>query len=160
MVATRANGVDRMSRDDGGHQCRWLRWLRLSPVDWNRAKVVGLVATAGVLLAGGTADPGFTLVRRGQPVATVVMATETTRSVELAAEELIDHVRKITGADLPIVRDGARVEGPRILIGESGETRKLGIQSASFRSQEYLIRIRPDTLMLDRSGHGPRLARR
>ena len=58
------------------------------------------------------------------------------------------HIRLITQAVLPIVTDQASVPGVRILVGESAATRKLGLKSDDFQSQEYLIRVKGDTVIL------------
>ena len=84
----------------------------------------------------------------GQPKATIVVDRQPTRAAQLASLELQYHVRRITGATLPIVGDDAPVRGARILVGESGATRALGLKSADFEPQEYLIHFRPDTLVL------------
>lgn len=106
-----------------------------------------------LLLLGAAAAPPagaapFPITRDGRPAATIVLAKEATRSAEFAAAELQYHVRRMTGASLPIARDGEKVSGPRILVGESAATRKLGIQSKALKAQEYLIRFLPDTLVL------------
>ncbi|MBI3922415.1 MAG: DUF4838 domain-containing protein [Armatimonadetes bacterium] len=90
----------------------------------------------------------FQVVANGKPIATIVLAMKPTRSAEFAAAELRDHVRKITGATLPIVTDAEKVTGPRILVGESSATRALKLHMKDFKSQEYLIRFLPNTLVL------------
>ena len=95
----------------------------------------------------------FALARNGKAVATIILARNPTRSAEFAAGELQDHVRNITSATLPIVREPdanqtAVVKGARILVGESAATRNLGLKSADFKPQEYLIQSTRDTLIL------------
>ena len=106
------------------------------------------VLAAGLAAASAAETGRFVLVRDGKPAATIVLAGQPTRAAEFAAGELQEHVRKITGAVLPIATDGEKVAGPRILIGESDATRKLGLRSRDFRTQEYLIRFLPDTVIL------------
>ncbi|OGV78594.1 MAG: hypothetical protein A3K18_10940 [Lentisphaerae bacterium RIFOXYA12_64_32] len=114
---------------------------------------LGLCAT--VALAMCSAAPAQTapetslvLVRDGQPVATLVIAKDATRAAQFAAYELQWHFRKITGAEVPIVRDDAAVTGTRVLVGESAATVSQGLTNASFKSQDYLVRFLPDTLVL------------
>lgn len=90
----------------------------------------------------------FALARNGQPVATIVLAAKPTPSAAFAAKELREHVRRISGAVLPIMRDDEAVTGPRVLVGESQATRALGLRDRDFATQEYLIRFAPDTLVL------------
>lgn len=90
----------------------------------------------------------FPLARDGQPAATIVVAKDACRAVRFAAQELQDHVRKISSAVLPVVSDEQPVAGPRVLIGESAATRKLGLRGSQCQPQEGLIRFLPDTLVL------------
>lgn len=93
-------------------------------------------------------ETSLTLVREGVPQASIVVAKTPTKAAQLGADELRYHVAKITGAELPIISDDQAVKGTRILVGESSATRALGLTSASFGEQEYLIRFLPDTLIL------------
>jgi len=97
-------------------------------------------------LSGGAA--AVTLVRDGKPTGAIVTAENPTPAARLAAKELQYHIREITGAVLPIKASGHDVKGARILVGESEATRKLGLQGENFQSQEYLIRIKDDTIIL------------
>ena len=90
----------------------------------------------------------LTLVRDGQPAATLVTAKEWTRVAMFAALDLQRHVKLITGATLPIVGDDAAVEGNRILVGESAATVALGLRGGDFKPQEYLIKFLPDAIVL------------
>ncbi|MDD5707648.1 MAG: hypothetical protein PHR35_17145, partial [Kiritimatiellae bacterium] len=86
---------------------------------------------------------GVTLVENGQPRATIVLAERPTRAAQLAAYELQYHIRKITGVDLPMAAETQPATGARVLVGESAATRELGLKSADFAPQEYLIAFRP-----------------
>ncbi|MFH0797736.1 MAG: DUF4838 domain-containing protein [Candidatus Omnitrophota bacterium] len=113
------------------------------------ATVIGfLMINIGCGAATPDTQQSMTLVQDGQPVATIVLAKEPTRAAALAAAELQEHIRKITGAKVPVVTDDSTPSGIRILVGESAATRELGLKSADFKSQEYLIRAYPDTLVL------------
>ena len=104
-----------------------------------------LLSAAAVLAAGA---PRVTLALNGKPTATVVLATAPTLSAQYAALELQQHVRRITGAVLPIVTDEEPIGGIRILVGESALTRKLKLPGTALADEEYLIHFRPDTLVL------------
>ncbi|MCY3017844.1 MAG: hypothetical protein NTW87_02270 [Planctomycetota bacterium] len=59
---------------------------------------------------------------------------------------------------VPIVKGAEKAEGARILVGESEATRALGLRSADFQPQEFLVRFLPDTLLLlgrDKDDRGP-----
>lgn len=90
----------------------------------------------------------LTLVDRGKASATIVLARGATLAAEFAATELNYHVKKITGTDLPVARDGAATEGVRLLIGESAGTRRLGLANADFANQEYITKFLANTLVL------------
>lgn len=90
----------------------------------------------------------FLMVHEGQPESTIIIAKNPTPAARLAAFELQYHIRKISGAEIPIVTDDIQVSGQRILIGESAATNKLGFNGDDLESQEYLIQFLPDTLIL------------
>jgi len=122
-----------------------------------RAGVLALslaVALAGCRSPSGRAGHGvpsgggFTLVKDGRPAATIVLADKPSKTALFAAEELNAHIQKITGARLPSATDAQAVSGSRVLVGESAATRALGLTSAAFNDQEYLVRTTPDTLVL------------
>jgi len=96
----------------------------------------------------GQREVDVPLVKDGNPVANIVIGKEASRSAQFAAAELQYHIEKITGAKLPIATDEDKIKGPRILVGESKATQALGLRNGDFKSQEYLIRFLPDTLVL------------
>jgi hypothetical protein len=112
------------------------------------------LATAAVLGAASVCWPGrllaadFVLTRDGQPVATIVTAATASPAATTGAQELQYHVRKITGATLPIRTDTEKIDGSRILVGPSAATARLGLQESQFGDQEYLIRCRDNDLVL------------
>ena len=75
----------------------------------------------------------FLLVRDGKPTATIVIATKAPEPAKFAAKELQGHVRKITGATLPVKTDSEKVEGPRILLGQA--PMRLGLISTKGNSR-------------------------
>ncbi len=90
----------------------------------------------------------ITLVSEGRPSASIVVAQNPTPSARLAALELQYHFRKITGAIVPIRTDREKITGRRILVGQSEQANALGIKGDSFKSLEYLIQFRTDTIIL------------
>ncbi|MDD5708702.1 MAG: DUF4838 domain-containing protein [Kiritimatiellae bacterium] len=109
--------------------------------------VVLLASGCRSLTSAGGESP-LCLTSDGQPTASIVISTNPTRSAIVAAIELRDHVKKISGAELPIVADTAEVKGTRVLVGESAATRALGLRNADFKSQEYMIGVRGGNLVL------------
>ena len=110
------------------------------------------IVLGSALLAGALPGPGparaaatvpFPVARAGRPAATRAAAAKAGAAATCAAAEVQDHIRRITGATLPIRTDAVPVEGPRILVGESAGTRALGLPGKPFRAQEYLVRALP-----------------
>jgi len=110
-----------------------------------RSAAVALLAL--VTTAASVPAAEIALTRDGQPVATVVLASQPSTAARFAAAEFVDHVRRITGAALPVVTDATAVSGPRVLVGQSTATAALGLDTASFQTQEYMVRYLPDTLV-------------
>jgi hypothetical protein len=92
--------------------------------------------------------PEFPLVKDGKTQATIVIAKEPSKTTLFAVQELNEHLELVAGAKLPVVDDVAEVKGRRVLVGESAATRALGINTADFKHQEYLVRATADTLVL------------
>ena len=116
---------------------------------WNvwSAGLLGVLATAAHVSA---VHETLTLTADGQPRATIVLAAKPTASAQLAAFELQHYLQKMSGAELPIVREPQAVAGTRILVGESEAARALGYgrQQLQLRTQEYVIKSSPDVLLL------------
>jgi len=115
---------------------------------------IGLIFMATACLntgyAAGKDQEGaeLLLTKDGVSAATIVIGKEASRSAQLAAVELQYHIEKISGAKLPVVSDAEAVKGVRILVGASKATQALGLSNRDFKTQEYLIRFLPDTLIL------------
>lgn len=105
-----------------------------------------------VLAQGALAEESqpLVLVKDGQPQASIVIAQSATRAAQFAAYELQWHIEKITGARLPFMADNvAPTPGQiRLCVGESAATVTLGLKNADLKSQEYLVRFTPDTVVL------------
>jgi len=112
------------------------------------AVAIWACVAGSLVLSSEAGAAAVTLVSNGTPAASIVLGKEPTRSAQFAAYELQYHLKKITGAELPIVTDEAEVTGPRLLVGESEATAALGLPGKPFNSQEYLIRFLPDALVL------------
>ena len=93
--------------------------------------------------------PPITLVRDGSAEAAIVLSSAPTRAAQLAALELQHHLRKITGAAIPILREAPPKAGTvRIWVGESARTKELGLTRDSLQPQEYAIRFLPGEIVL------------
>jgi len=112
------------------------------------AEIVTLGFCMSISAAEGRPLVEITLVSEGKPRASIVVAQNPTPSARLAALELQYHIRKITEAVVPIRTDREEITGTRILVGESKQTNAMGIKGDDFKSLEYLIQFRPDTITL------------
>lgn len=95
------------------------------------------------LAVAGRAEERVAIVTAGKPQATVVLAAgEATRAAQLAALELVEHVRLMTGAELPIVSEGTPVDGLRICVGRTAAS------PDDFGSHEYAVLFKPGVIVL------------
>lgn len=97
---------------------------------------------------GKAAPAEFVLTRDGNPAVTIVISAAPAPAAVFGAQELQLHVQKITGAILPIVNDTEPLAGPRVLVGPSIATSRLGLEESEFGDQEYLIRFLDKDLIL------------
>ena len=127
--------------------------------------LVAVLLLVPVLEDSGTENARLTLVRDGEPMATIVVARQAMdepapKSEFLqhyphvvwnrldAAKELQRYIKKISRAKLPIFADDKSIEGTMILVGERKHARDPGLTIALFARQEYLIRADGDRVML------------
>lgn len=76
-----------------------------------------LYATVLLLASAGMGLAGPALVDQGKAVGKIVVPQEATAGETFAAEELQIFVRKMSGAELPIVKADQAGDGPAILVG-------------------------------------------
>jgi hypothetical protein len=133
-----------------------------------RPRILPLVLAGAWLAAavarGAPAEPALALVRDGQPSAVIVTADRPSRAAEAGAKLLEDVLFRMSGARLPVVREGelvgAKVEGGRIevtgekaasayvLVGESGLASQLGATSEGLGSGGIRIKTFANALAL------------
>ena len=107
------------------------------------------------------ASKGFVLVQEGRPKATIVTAAKPSENAAAAARELQHYVRKMSGAELPILIDEQETTGPVILVGASRFTEKLpdlkipsGL-TPQLREEGFVVQCRGDRLVLAGNDAGP-----
>ncbi len=88
------------------------------------------------------------LVEDGRPRAQIVIGEAPARLVTLAAQELRDYVRKLSGAELPIVNASEPEIPVRILIGRSAATDALGIDGDELKHGAFRMVTGPDYVVL------------
>jgi len=93
-------------------------------------------------------EANLVLVQDGRPNATIVLEENPTVSAQLAAHELQYHLREMAGAVLPIVHEPQRVNGNRVLVGDSRSNAALGYRGADFEQSAFLVEATTDRLVL------------
>jgi hypothetical protein len=89
----------------------------------------------------------ISLVRNGKACAVVVTAVKPSPVAAYAVEELVTHVKKATGQQLPVVIETAVSSGyaSRIFVGVTDAARKQGIDVERLQLEEYVLRtVGPD----------------
>jgi hypothetical protein len=94
-----------------------------------------------IVVDAATADP-VVLARGGRSAATIVIPANSPERVSLAATELQHYVSRICGVELPIQRDGKRVEGVGLYIGRCEPSRDGDAPDKSLNPETYAIRVR------------------
>ena len=103
-----------------------------------------LVMSGASALAHGD---GF-LVRDGMPRAQIVTAPDAPPMVNIAADELQTHIRKMTGATLPIVTGDADQQPVSIYVGKSAHTKRLGVTAGGLKDGAFRMKSGDNWLVL------------
>ncbi|MGD9496448.1 MAG: DUF4838 domain-containing protein [Armatimonadota bacterium] len=107
-----------------------------------------LVALTLAVAAGAHAD--VTLVQDGTPVAAIVLPADAGETLALAAQELQEHVRLISGAELSVMDEAQAPDGPAVHLGLTERALRLNLPltAADVGWDGYVIRTEGDTLLL------------
>ena len=110
------------------------------------------IPAAVVILVAGlfaeTLEAAPFIVKDGKPNAEIVIGDSPTRMQKFAAGELRDVLRKISGAELPIVSGPSGNQTVEIYVGETAFTRKMGIGTDDLKDGAYRIKSGDDYLVL------------
>jgi hypothetical protein len=109
-------------------------------------------------LAWGSSDSvaarDFLIARDGHAVATIVLAAAPSENARVAATELREYVRRISGSELPVISETNPLSGPLILVGASHLTEAipdLNIPSGvtpNLNEEGFVIDCHADRLVL------------
>lgn len=105
--------------------------------------MLSLVCTMAAVTTFGE-DAALVLVTDGKPAASIILGDRPTKAAQLAAFELQEHVRLITGAVIPVVPRSKAAQGVRIFVGAS---REAGAPQ-DFAAQEYAVLFRRNAIVL------------
>lgn len=102
--------------------------------------------------------PDLVLVEEGKSRASIVIPPKPSRMNQLAAEELQTYLRRISGAELPIVQAPATDGSVNIFVGESEFTRELGVSTEGLESDAFVMRTGDNWMALvgDDTDYQPR----
>ncbi len=95
-------------------------------------RLQGLLAGLVMLALACAAHGGVDLVKDGRAVSEIMIAPDAIQAVRLAAQDLQEHLKRMSGAELPIVEVPSPGVPSRVYVGESEFTRKLGFKPAPF----------------------------
>ncbi len=109
-----------------------------------------LALWASMLLTCGEAVSGVRITERGRPAAVVVIADNSCPVAKYAAQELVLHLEKASGARLEIVResDAPRVPPVRIYVGSTEAAARAGIDVSGLSSEDAVIRTGRNVLYI------------
>lgn len=104
------------------------------------------VLMTGLLLWAGVGASAVELVRDGRPVSAIVLPAEPLAKETLAAEELVEHVKVMSGAVVPVLAAEAVPEGLLpVFLGRAAEA---GLDAASLAAGKnpstFTVRVRPE----------------
>lgn len=109
--------------------------------------ITTLCACLSAMIAASPAV-GTQIVQDGVAKAEIVIAAEPARMTKFAAKELQAYVKKISGAELPIVTEPSSDNVAKIYVGESSYTDALGINTEGLDHGAYRMVSGPDWLAL------------
>jgi hypothetical protein len=106
----------------------------------------------------------LTLVQEGAPTSVIVTGNNPVPTQKLAAEELQYHLKKMTGATVPIIleKDLGEAAGILILVGQSDLLKSKGIDTTTLPRETFIVKTLDGALVLageDGGDVNPRKAR-
>ncbi|OIO97617.1 MAG: hypothetical protein AUJ92_03225 [Armatimonadetes bacterium CG2_30_59_28] len=107
--------------------------------------LLGVVTTA---LGIDSAD-AVTLATNGKATVTVVRAADATLDEQTAATELADYLGKVTGGQFEVSDEAASAaSGAAVYVGPTQFSRKHGVDAASLKPEEWMLRTVGNDLVL------------
>lgn len=111
------------------------------------------IAAALVLLLAVTAHAQMTIVKNGLPNAAIVVAADANDNVKLAVNDLQTYIRKMSGANLPIVNESAVPSGNVIFVGKSKPASSMGISipsglTSARREEGFIEAVKGNRILL------------
>ena len=82
------------------------------------------------------------LVHNGHPSATIVLQNDANVRLTQAAEDLQTYIAKLSGVELPLTRDGKRVAGTGLYVGQCEPSLPGDMPDRELNPETYAIRVR------------------
>ena len=118
------------------------------------------VGVASLLLTARANAAGITIVENGKPKATIVIWNAASPKTKTAAEDLQTYIKKMTGADLPVVMDTSNPKGTLLLVGKSNITKEINVAipsglTNSRREEGFVILSKDSKIVLAGNDEDP-----
>ncbi len=110
-------------------------------------KVLIALAIAGFASLANAAP--LTLVKNGQPNATIVLQANAPAPMQAAASDLQKYLQKISGAQLPLQTDGKDVPGITLNIGKTATVKDSDLPDSKLNPETYAITQRGDDVYFE-----------
>ena len=90
------------------------------------------------------------LVKNGKAVATIVLPEDANPLTGQASKYLVEYIEKITGANLPIVResDSKALSGTRVFLGATKAAQKAGIDLCALKYDGFIWKVSDGNLFI------------
>lgn len=105
-------------------------------------------ALLSVLIVTAAAQPGLTIVKNGKSNYTIVIAKNADSTVRRAASILQDYLKKISGAQLPVITDAQSPSAREIVIGNNTRSKKDQSLAVNLKEDGYYIKTKAATLFI------------
>lgn len=120
------------------------------------SRVCLLIGAMSMLAAWANAS--IVLVENGEPRAVVVVSSQASDLIWLAATELVEHVELATGTRIEVVTEGTPIPdgGVRVWIGPTRESDRAGIKVETLPLDAFIVRSQGKDLFIlgQDKGHG------
>jgi hypothetical protein len=110
-------------------------------------KVLIALAVAGFASLVNAAP--LTLVKNGQPNATIVLQADAPAPMQAAAADLQKYLQKISGTQLPLQTDGKDVPGITLNIGKTSTVKDSDLPDSKLNPETYAITQRGDDVYFE-----------
>ena len=107
--------------------------------------------TDNVVAQRRSSGKGLLLVQEGQPRSIIVTSGRPTEGQAIAAAELQEHIRIMSGATLPIVKENElRPDRNKVLIlvGPSNLTKRFGVVTKNWEPETFVVKCNRNVLIL------------